>query len=49
MDVREAMKNRVPIYMVPSRVHAIDALPLSTNGKIDRQGLRTMLDEKVVT
>ena len=48
-DVREAMKRRVPIYMVPSRVHAIDALPLSTNGKVDRQGLRTMLDEKVVT
>jgi amino acid adenylation domain-containing protein len=49
IDVREAMKHRVPIYMVPSRVHAIDALPLSTNGKVDRQGLRTMLDEKVVT
>jgi len=49
VDVREAMKNRVPIYMVPSRVHALDALPLSTNGKVDRQGLRTMLDEKAVT
>ena len=49
MDVREAMKRRVPFYMVPSRVHAIDALPLSSNGKVDRKGLRTMLDEKVVT
>jgi amino acid adenylation domain-containing protein len=49
VDVREAMKNRVPLYMVPSRVHALEALPLSTNGKVDRQGLRTMLDEKVVT
>ena len=49
IDVREAMKNRVPLYMVPSRVHTVEALPLSTNGKVDRQGLRTMLDEKVVT
>ena len=49
VDVREAMKSRVPVYMVPSRVHAIDALPLSTNGKVDRKGLRTMLDEKVLT
>jgi amino acid adenylation domain-containing protein len=49
VDVREAMKNRVPVYMVPNRVHAIDALPLSTNGKVDRNGLRTLLDEKVVT
>jgi amino acid adenylation domain-containing protein len=49
VDVREAMKNRVPMYMVPTRVHALAALPLSTNGKVDRQGLRSMLDEKVVT
>ena len=49
LDVREAMKRRVPVYMVPSRVHAVDALPLSTNGKVDRKGLRTMLDEKVLT
>jgi amino acid adenylation domain-containing protein len=49
MDVREAMKRRVPVYMVPSRVHAIDALPLSSNGKVDRKGLATMLDAKVVT
>jgi acyl-CoA synthetase (AMP-forming)/AMP-acid ligase II len=49
VDVREAMKGRVPIYMVPTRVHALDALPLSTNGKVDRKGLRTLLDEKVLT
>ena len=48
VDVREAMKHRVPIYMVPSRVHALDALPLSTNGKVDRRGLQTMLDEQGV-
>ena len=49
LDVREALKDRVPAYMIPSRVHAVEALPLSANGKVDRQGLARMLDGKLLT
>lgn len=41
-DVRQAladMKRRVPAYMVPDRIHALDALPLNSNGKIDYPAL----------
>ena len=49
VDVREVLKTRVPSYMIPTRVVALETLPLSTNGKVDRQGLRNMLEEKVLT
>lgn len=42
--VREKMKLRVPEYMIPQRVHQVDALPLSTSGKIDRKALVRFLD-----
>ena len=47
-EVRDGMKKRVPDYMVPQRVHQLDALPLGTSGKIDRKALIRMLDEKLV-
>jgi long-chain acyl-CoA synthetase len=42
---REEMKKRVPDYMVPQRIHYLDALPLGATGKIDRKALGRMLDE----
>jgi amino acid adenylation domain-containing protein len=42
---REEMKKRVPDYMVPQRIHYLDALPLGATGKIDRKALVRMLDE----
>jgi D-alanine--poly(phosphoribitol) ligase subunit 1 len=44
-QVREEMKKRVPDYMIPKRVHLLDALPLGSTGKIDRKALTRMLDE----
>jgi amino acid adenylation domain-containing protein len=44
-QVREEMKKRVPDYMIPKRVHLLDALPLGATGKIDRKALTRMLDE----
>lgn len=38
-DVREHMRLRVPSYMVPSLVVVLDALPLTSNGKVDRGAL----------
>lgn len=38
-DIQNFMKLRLPSYMLPSAYVRIDALPLSTNGKIDRKRL----------
>ncbi len=38
-ELRVFLKERLPEYMVPSSFVLIDALPLSPNGKVDRQRL----------
>lgn len=35
-DVKEAVKKKVPDYMVPSILHKLDLMPMNANGKIDR-------------
>ena len=40
----EALKSRLPPYMLPSRIIALDTLPLNANGKVDRTALRQLLD-----
>ena len=42
--VRERLRDRMPIYMLPTRVMSLDAIPLSTNGKVDRKVLRSFLE-----
>lgn len=42
-EIREAMKKRVPEYMIPRQVRFIDSLPLSSNGKFDRNALVEIL------
>ncbi|UZW58371.1 non-ribosomal peptide synthetase [Lysobacter enzymogenes] len=41
-DLRARLKQQLPHYMVPSAFLAIEALPLSPNGKIDRAALATL-------
>lgn len=43
-EVIEALKGRIPSYMVPSRVVALEQMPLSSNGKVNRHALRQLLD-----
>lgn len=38
-DIREALKNLLPEYMVPVVIMLVDALPLTPNGKVDRRAL----------
>ena len=44
-EIRDGMRKRVPDYMVPQRVHQMDALPLGATGKVDRNALTRMLNE----
>jgi len=39
-ELNEALKAKLPQYMLPNVVHQLENLPLTPNGKIDRNGLK---------
>ena len=41
--LKEFVKNKLPIYMVPQKLQKIARLPLNENGKIDRKTLQMRL------
>ena len=38
-DLREFLRERLPNYLIPSAMVGLDALPLTSNGKVDRNAL----------
>lgn len=38
-ELTEFLRERLPVYMLPSRFVHRDAFPLNANGKIDRRSL----------
>ncbi|MCL2300229.1 MAG: amino acid adenylation domain-containing protein [Firmicutes bacterium] len=39
-ELNEALKTKLPQYMMPNVTHQLETLPLTPNGKIDRNGLK---------
>jgi pyochelin synthetase len=38
-ELRQFLRSRLPEYMVPTKIFAIEAMPLTQNGKVDRKAL----------
>nr|MBA3455839.1 amino acid adenylation domain-containing protein [Deltaproteobacteria bacterium] len=43
--IRQSLRQRLPDYMVPSRIILLESLPLTPSGKIDRRALPALEDE----
>ncbi|MBX8574505.1 non-ribosomal peptide synthetase [Pseudomonas cichorii] len=38
-EIRDYLQTRLPVYMLPTHLQALEQLPLNTNGKVDRKQL----------
>lgn len=47
--VERYLETHLPEHMLPSSIHILDALPLSTSGKLDRQQLRDIHTKRQIT
>ena len=45
--MREALRSRLPSYMLPRRIIKLDSMPLNSSGKIDRNTIVALLDQGV--
>lgn len=46
--ILDQCKDLLPDYMVPKKIHFVEAIPLNNNGKLDRKKLTEMLEEGVL-
>jgi amino acid adenylation domain-containing protein len=42
----DACKSSLPEYMVPTRIFRVEQMPLNVNGKIDRNALKALVEER---
>ncbi|HYA26120.1 MAG TPA: amino acid adenylation domain-containing protein [Terriglobales bacterium] len=47
-EIKAALQQRLPSYMVPARVYVLPKLPLNNNGKVDRKALLEQLRDGVL-
>ena len=45
-SLRNKLKKRLPVYMIPKNIFYLDQLPLNKNGKIDRKQVSLMCKER---
>lgn len=45
-ELTEALKGRLPRYMIPNRIIRLEQMPLTANGKIDRVTLKNRYEKK---
>ena len=45
-DVRRALAERLPAASIPAWLRRVDAIPLTTNGKVDEQALSSLLSDR---
>ncbi|WP_369275542.1 amino acid adenylation domain-containing protein [Streptomyces sp. R11] len=48
-DFTESLSRKLPVHMVPGRVLPVDALPLTVNGKLDREALALRSEDSATT
>lgn len=48
-EVQEALKRVLPQYMVPDQILILTSMPLTPNGKVDRQQLLHLAEQVVIT
>ncbi len=46
--VRDWLEQKLPAYMIPSRLVEVAELPLNLNGKVDRKALAAIVDEELL-
>ena len=42
-DLTKFLKEKLPRYMIPNAIRQLDTMPVTPNGKIDRNGLKSMV------
>ncbi|ORX75177.1 acetyl-CoA synthetase-like protein [Anaeromyces robustus] len=48
LEIRNHLRNKLPVYMIPRFFKKLDKLPLTNNGKLDRRSLPELTTEDIV-